>query len=152
MCILLHTLVPIVWVAILGFSSASSVTLNQTECARALSITVCYTPGGWGFFGSFQDHQSRYSFALYGEAEAVEIAQGLAGLLLDWPESMDRKPKSTRRRVQVVEPGPKLKTIRSFPHRLSKGCGRPKILEYVMKPRSPACQVQGRLKQEGMWA
>lgn len=93
---------------------------NHTESDRLCTGIKYYSvfpPGGWGFFGSLQDHQSRYSFALCGEAEAAEVAQGLAGLLLDWPKSMDRKPKSTRRRVQVVEPGPKLKTIRSFPHR-----------------------------------
>lgn len=34
------------YLVFLGFPSASLVTLNQTDCARALSITVCYTPGG----------------------------------------------------------------------------------------------------------
>lgn len=51
----------------------------------------------------------------------MDVRQGLAGLLLDWPGTMDRKSKSPRRQVQVVEPGPKLKTIRSFPHRQEQG-------------------------------
>lgn len=41
------------YLVFLGFSSASLVTLNQTDRAWTLSITVCDTPGGWGFFGIF---------------------------------------------------------------------------------------------------
>lgn len=72
-------------------------------------------------FWQFPDHQSRCRFVSGGEAEDVEVRLGLEGLLLGWPEATDRKSKSTRRRAQVVEPGPTLRTIRSFPHWQKQG-------------------------------
>lgn len=108
--------------------SASLVAWSQGRvCMVHWVFYIYYIPGWWRCFGSSQDHQSRCRFALCGEAEDTEVRQGLPSLLLNGLASTGRKSKSTRRRAQAVEPGPKLRTIRSLPHQQkSKGYGRPK--------------------------
>lgn len=119
-----------------------------TQGAGTGFITVCYILSWVGLFQQFAGPprlmESVRAGTCKGKAES-------GSWLLDWPGSMDRKAKSSRRWGQVVEPGLNWKRLDHFLIGKTEGCTRPESQEYFTRPRSNVCQIRGQGKQQWKW-